>query len=428
MRLMIRAAQTAFLVTVALGFLAACGNGEGTAEDEERTLSIWSFTDELEFAIEEFESRNPNVEVDFTIVPDEDYMTRIRPVLQSGQNAPDVFAGEAAFVRELVESGFWEPLDEEPYNPDLSDMYDYVPQVGTDSDGVLRAISWQTTPGATFYRRSIAEEYLGTDDPDEIGEYFADYDSMLELGRELQEASDGEIHLLPEIGSMINWYLPNREYPWVDDDNVFRFDDAMVDHLEMARTMRQEGLEANREAWTPAWFDGMGEDTDTFAYTLPTWGLHFVLKENAPETEGDWGVTRGPVDYFWGGTWLGMYADSDKKDLAWDFIEMATLDEEFLETWAMETGDFLGNEAVVDRIRDDFSDEFLGGQNHYDFFAERAPNVDGTLITRYDQEIEDILDNARDQYIDDEIDLDTALEIIFDEVEADYPQFEVERR
>lgn len=410
--------------------LAACGNGEdeeATAEDGDQTLTIWSFTDELEYAIEEFKERNPEVEVDFTIVPTEDYMTRIRPVLQSGVNAPDVFTGEAAFVRELVEAGYWEPLDQEPYDPDLSEMYSYVPQIGTDSDGVLRAISWQTTPGATFYRRSIAEEYLGTDDPEVVGERFSSFEGMLELGRELKEASDGEIHLLPEIGSLLNWYLPNREQPWVDEENNFRVDDAIVDHLEMARTLRQEGLESGREAWTPAWFDGMGEDTDTFAYTLPTWGLHFVLKGNAPETEGDWAVTNGPADYFWGGTWLGIYRDSPRKDLAWDFVEMMTLDEEFLETWARETGDFLGHSGVVDQIKDEFSDPYLDGQNHYEFFAERAPNVDGSLITRYDQDIEDLLDNARQQYIDDEVGLDEALEIFYDEVEGSYPQFNVIR-
>ncbi|MFW5994775.1 MAG: ABC transporter substrate-binding protein, partial [Spirochaetia bacterium] len=209
--------------------------------------------------MEEFEDRNPNVTVEHTVVPTEDYMTRIRPTLQSGQNAPGVFAGEAAFVKDLVESGFWEPLDKEPYVADTSDMYPYVPEVGTDSDGVLRAVSWQTTPGATFYRRSIAEEYLGTDDPEEVGEHFSDFDSMIELGRMLKEESDGEMHLLPEITANLNWYLPARENPWVDDEGVFRIDDQIVDHLELSRTLRQEGLESGREAWTPAWFDGMGE-------------------------------------------------------------------------------------------------------------------------------------------------------------------------
>ncbi len=361
-------------------------------------------------------------------MPTEDYMARIRPVLQSGRNAPDVFTGEAAFVRELVESGFWEPLDQDPYNADTSALYPYVSQVATDHDGVLRALSWQTTPGAVFYRRSIAREYLGTDDPEVIGERLSTFEGMLELGRELHDASDGAIHLLPEIGSKLNWYLPNRQQPWVNSDNQFTIDDAIVDHLEMARTLRQESLESGREAWTPAWFDGMGAETDTFAYTLPTWGLHFVLKGNAEGSDSDWAVTNGPDDYFWGGTWLGVYRNSERKNLAWEFVEMMTLDEEFLEQWASDTGDFLSNIEVVDRIRNDFSDPFLGGQNHYAFFAERAPNVDGSLITRYDQDIETILDNARDQFIDNEVDLQTALDIIYDEVEATYPQFEVIRR
>jgi len=64
----------------------------------------------------------------------------------------------------------------------------------------------------------------------------------------------------------------------------------------------------------------MKADSNIFGYVLPTWGLHYVLKANAPDSSGDWGLTNGPSSYFWGGTWLGIYVNSKKKDAAWKFV------------------------------------------------------------------------------------------------------------
>ncbi|MBQ7834316.1 MAG: carbohydrate ABC transporter substrate-binding protein, partial [Ruminiclostridium sp.] len=47
---------------------------------------------------------------------------------------------------------------------DLANQYAYTQQVAT-VDGNLKAVSWQATPGLFAYRRSIAQEVLGTDDP-----------------------------------------------------------------------------------------------------------------------------------------------------------------------------------------------------------------------------------------------------------------------
>ncbi len=53
--------------------------------------------------------------------------------------------------------------------PSPKDLKTY--QAGIDvgaNDGVNKAFTFQATPGAFFYRRSIAKECLGTDDPAEI--------------------------------------------------------------------------------------------------------------------------------------------------------------------------------------------------------------------------------------------------------------------
>src|SRR5690606_6840953 len=50
----------------------------------------------------------------------------------------------------------------------LADQYQYTKDIVTDKDGVLRAVSWQATPGLFAYRADLAREVLGTDDPVQV--------------------------------------------------------------------------------------------------------------------------------------------------------------------------------------------------------------------------------------------------------------------
>jgi len=59
---------------------------------------------------------------------------------------------------------------------------------------------------------------------------------------------------------------------------------------------------------------------------------------------------------------------------------MMTLDQETLKWWAKTTGDFVGNQTVFNEIKGEFSEPFLGGQNHYEFFATQAPAVNADIV------------------------------------------------
>ncbi|WP_371932661.1 hypothetical protein [Bacillus carboniphilus] len=81
-------------LTLLTGMLAACSSGEedsasGGDKKEDNTITIWSFTDELERqgAIEAFEEKY-DAKVDFQIIPTEDYTTKAKPALESGVGAP----------------------------------------------------------------------------------------------------------------------------------------------------------------------------------------------------------------------------------------------------------------------------------------------------------------------------------------------------
>ncbi|RNA66648.1 ABC transporter substrate-binding protein [Alteribacter keqinensis] len=424
-----------------LGVLSACGgteDAEGSSSSDK--LTVWSFTDELEEPIEVFEERH-GVEVELTIIPIEDYPTRLRPVLESGTGAPDVFTGEMAFIKEWVEQDYWEDLSQEPYNVEefKEDYVDYVFDLGRDSEGAVKALSWQTTPGGIFYRRSIAEEVLGTDDPAAIGERLSTMEGMFEVGEELKAAG---YRLFPDEGA-VRWFSQGQDpQPWVNEDDELVMTEGRMNHFDYAKELRDKDMTAFAPEWSPAWFAAMdgpvnynagwdevdedaSSEVEVFSYALPTWGLHSVLKTNVEETAGDWAVTNGPNPYFWGGTWLGIYSDSDNKDLAWEFVQMMTHEDEFLTEWALETGDVLSYLPVTEEIKTEFSDDFLGGQNNYTFFLEEAQNIDPNVVTRYDQQIDTMFGNAVGEYVDGVKTKEEALEEFYNLVQNAYPHIQV---
>lgn len=71
--------------------------------------------------------------------------------------------------------------------------------------------------------------------------------------------------------------------------------------MDLCKTLHDEGLEAKTSQWALGWFEAMkdelenenGKSIRTFCYFLPTWGLHYILKPNSGNTDGDWAMIQG---------------------------------------------------------------------------------------------------------------------------------------
>lgn len=411
------------LVAVAV-LLSGCAKKEAASKEASGKLIVWSFTDELKTMIDKYYSpAHPNVEIEYSLTPTDQFPNKLDPVLASGQGAPDVFALEAAFVRKYVESGLLLDITD-IYEEARSKVLAYPVEVGT-YNGKVYGMSWQAAPGAMFYRRSLAKKYLGTDEPDAVQKYVANLDKFLETAELLKNKSAGKCVVVSSTGDMNNVFLGARDKPWVIDGKL-NIDPAMVEYMKISKILKDKGYEGRVGQWSEGWFAGMkgelktedGSDVEVFSYLLPTWGLHYVLKPNAPDTAGDWAMCPGPAPYRWGGTWVGAYKGTKNVAAAKDFIRYVTTDDGFLEAWAKDTGDVVSNMNVVNKIKDTYSEPFLGGQNHYAAFAEMAKNVDGKLTQGTDQAIEGLFGEAATAYMNGEKSLDKALDDFKSQVSA----------
>lgn len=407
---------------------------EKKEDKSEKKLVVWTFTDEVKKMIEDYYLKdNPDLgyKVEVVIVPNEQYQSKIDPALQAGKDAPDLFAIEAGYAKKYLNSDITMPLkDLGIEDSDLDAVTTYVKDAARDSDGVLKGISWQACPGAFFYRRSLAEKYFGVSEPADVQPLLKDFPTFLDTARKLKQESNDEVKMLAGTGEPSQIFYANRKDGWVVDNKLI-VDPKIDEYLEITKALEQEGLTAQVEQWSEGWYAGMHSD-NVFGYVLPTWGLHYVLKENAENkdagttTAGDWAMVQGPGAYFWGGTWLVARQGTEMKDEVKHLMTYLTLDEGFLEKWATDTGDLMSNEQVVNKIKDTYTEPFLSGQNHYAEFAEMATNVDASILTGFDLDIQNLLAEEVTAYSKGEKDKETAMKDFKDNVKNLFPDLEVQ--
>ena len=433
-------------ILAAVLFAFGCGGDDESAkagapgkdmapEEYSGKLVIWSFSDELLDMGTYFDSAYPNIETEYVLIPNQEqvYLNKVNTTLRSGANIPDVFTGEAAYYKQFIKAGYWEPLGEYGAEDLLGNLVDYVPNSTRNDSGEITALSWQATPGALFYRRSIAREVLGTDDPGEVSKWTSDIDRFYELGEMVKQTYGGEKYLLAGFDDMSQFVFNMRTEPYIVD-NTFTLPEGLVNYMRLARDMRENGIEMGSTTWQPPWFASMADGT-VMCYILPTWGLHVVMKPNTEpeafegkaEWSGDWGMAVPPASYSWGGTWIGINRNSKNKNLAWQAVKFFGSDSDFLMQWARETGDFVANLDVVRAIKDDFSDDFLGGQNHYQYFYEEAGKIDVSYIGPWDFQIQNAWGDQVSLYANGEKDFDTAIEDFYIALSDILPEVEMNR-
>ncbi|MBE5909219.1 MAG: extracellular solute-binding protein [Lachnospiraceae bacterium] len=441
--------------------MAACGsssesgsasNGESaSAANGDESLVVWTLASDLkDFGARYQEKTGVNVET--VVIEPADYPTKVQTALMGGETEPDIIVGEPQMLEDFYDNGFFADLDELGAKDYEGQIVDYVWKVGQDSEGIQRAISYQITPAGIYYRRDIAQEVFGTDDPEEIGKLFADYDTILQTAQTLKDAG----YRIFASDAEINYF--SGDSAWVVD-NKLNVSDARFDYMDLVIDLYQNDLTAYANQWSTPWYQAMSgevpiltaeiqnyeddsvnvwdaeafeeatadlEKTTVFAFGLPSWGV-LTMRDNVGDTSGKWGVCAGPAYGFGGGTYIGISSLSEKKDLAWDFVKFCTLDEETADWWIdYSEGDTVSLISALEKHKDD-ANEVYGGEKLYSFWLEQAKGIDYSKVTKYDKVIGDAWGAAISSIKTGQATKDEALATFYDTVESTYPEIEVTR-
>ena len=405
-------------VAMAASLLAGCGgqsaNDAGTQTGSSNTINLWVFTDEVPKMVEKYVEEHPDFgyEINTTIIGTTDgaYQPALDQALAAGgEDAPDIYCAEAAFVLKYTQgdaSQYAMPYEDLGIDVDQkiqdAQIAQYTVDIGSNTDGKVVGLGYQASGGAFIYRRSIAKDVFGTDDPAEIAaligpgwdKFYEAADALAAKGYAIV-SGDGDIWHAVENSSDSGWVV----------DGKLNIDPKREQFIDMSMELKQNGYSNDTQDWTDAWFadmKGVGSK-QVFGFFGPAWLINYTLAPNcggtAPGegTYGDWAVCDSPVGFFWGGTWVLANKDVDesKREAVADIIEWITLDdtEEGLQyRWA--NGTLFGEGGTKDVVasgtvmeKSDGSLDFLGGQNMFDIFIEANKNAKGTNITQYDEKI-----------------------------------------
>ena len=385
--------------------------GEAAAPAGE-VINVWAFTDEVPNMIQKYKDLHPDFpyEINATIIATTDgaYQPALDQALAAGgAEAPDIYCAEAAFVLKYAQgdaSGYAAPYEDLGIDVaadiEAADIAQYTIDIGTNPDGKLVALGYQATGGAFIYRRSIAKDVWGTDDPAEIGkkigpgwdQFYAAADELKAKGYGIV-SGDGDIWHAVENSSDAGWIV----------DGKLTIDPKREEFLDLSKELKDKGYHNDTQDWQDAWFADMkGEgQQQIFGFFGPAWLINYTLAPNCggaavgEGTYGDWAICEPPIGFFWGGTWLLANKDTQKKEAVAEILRWITLDcsEEGLQyMWANGTlnGEGGTKDAVASGTVMEMSNgelDFLGGQNMFEVFVPANQFANGKNLTQYDETI-----------------------------------------
>lgn len=447
--------------TMVAGMLAGCGSkGSDTTTDTSRgdasntasetasslkddgkVLNIYCWNEEFKSRItahypdyQEVDATHGkigDVDVTWNITPSDDnaYQNNLDAALLNQQDAPaddkiDIFLVEADNALKYVDTNYTVPIkDLGITDDDLSKQYQYTKDIVTDSQGVLKGVSWQGCPGVLFYNRDAAKEVLGTDDPDKVQKYVNDWDTFNQTAEKMKDAG---YKMISSVNDTYRVYSNNATSKWVEDGKV-HVDDNIMKWVDDSKKLVDAKEAGTFDMWSDDWSKGFYPNGKVFCYFGPAWLVNFSM---AADTEGSigynggWGAAQGPQGFFWGGTWICAAQDTDNASLVKDIMLKMTTDDTIMKDIVKEDDDFVNNKVVMDEMAEDntYSSKILGGQNPLSMYCAGVETLDLSNISAYDQGCNEEFQKAMKNYFEGKATKEEALELFYKGVTEKYPE------
>ena len=438
----------------AASVLAACGSNSTAASGssaeasaEGKVINIYSWNDEFRTRLEAVYSEvastssdgtvttlKDGTEIHWIINPNQDgvYQQKLDEALLnqasgSTDDKVDIFLSETDYVYKYTDADadVAMPLTDLGIDPDtdLADQYAFTKTTASDQNGVQRGSTWQCCPGLLVYRRDIAKDVFGTDDPAAVGEKVKDWDTLKATAEELKAKG---YFTFSSYADTFRLYGNSISQSWVaPGETVCKVDQQIMNWISDSKEWLDAGYldKTVKGQFNDDWNKAMGSASKVFAFLLPAWGIDFTLAPNWDGPEGSWAVTNPPQEYNWGGSYIHACTGTDNLEHVRDIILALTANKDNLLKISKDYLDFTNTmsgmrEAATD---DSFASSFLGGQNAYEYFAPVAENIKIAPLSSYDQGCVELIQNAFSDYFQGNVDFDRAKENFETAIMERYP-------
>lgn len=323
------------LTFLMVGSLVACGNSqEGTEKnqgnDSEKTKISFALWDEVQKPIfdeivEQFETENPDIDVELQLTPWSQYWTKLDAAMGSG-SAADVFWMNT-YLPKYAEAGVLEPLDEY-IEKDKINMDDYVSVVkdAYNYKGVQYCMPKGVDTVQVFYNKDLFEKY-DVEEP-QSGWTWEDMKNLAEqLKSQIEKSGSDEYPILMELDaqpSFFNFINQSGGYVLSDDMKKAGFDqEGTIKAYEDMVALMDEGLMPDSKVLSDT------KGTDLFLSQkgailfMGSWKTSVIDEASFADQVGTIAmpVRENGNQSVIGGLGYAVNSNSENKDAAWKFVK-----------------------------------------------------------------------------------------------------------
>ncbi|MDP4300868.1 ABC transporter substrate-binding protein [Leptothrix discophora] len=398
-----------------LGLMSLLATGAMPALAQTQTLTVAAFPalDEIvKAAIPVWKQKHPNVEIKVVSRQFSDHHTAMTTALSTSSNLPDVMALEFGFVGRFAEGGGLEDLSRAPYNIGASKgrFVSYAYQQATADNGAVVAAPADLGPGTLLYRSDLLQKAGLTE-----ADLTRSWDSYIASGVKLKAATGAYLlaHARDIKDIAIRANVKAGEGLYFDDKgNILVESPRFVRAFELAKSVRDQKLDGKIGAWSNEWSEGFKRGT-IGTQMMGAWLAGHLSNWLAPNTKGQWRAAQLPEGAWasYGGSFYALPkgASAANKALAWEFVQMMTLNP------AIQQAAFKSQDAfpaLVETHKDAFFDqpiEFLGGQKARVIWREATTRINALDVNKFDPIAEEIVNTEMDKVLDQGKDIKAAL-------------------
>ena len=297
------------------------------ASAETETITMWGWNaDDIEKIFNAYkEATGADVALDYVTVQQAEAFQKLQTTMSAGLELPDIVPSEVGQRGTMLALDIWEDMSADPYNFDTSQIFDYEIPLCSNERGELCALPWDVSTAGLAYKRDLAKKYLGTDDPDELAEMLPDWETFLEKGIEVRDATDGEIYMFASLTNVKQ--IMDGQNPQSIVSNGKLDMTSINETMKWMIKFRDEKIVDNILETSTSYSASYADKKHIF-YPCAGWSPTYVIQPNDPDGKGNWGLMIPPQGCFsWGGSAFMIPRDALHKDAAYAFVSWLNTEE-----------------------------------------------------------------------------------------------------
>lgn len=386
------------------GALGAAAGPVRAVEKSPLTVAAFPLVDVIaKDLLKGWAQRHPEVRTQVISRQYDDHHTAMTTALSTSGHLPDVIALETSYLGRFSLGTGLEDLSAPAFGAErFRDRFvSFAIDTARNRDGRIVAMPSDIGPGSLFYRVDLlAQAGLKEDD------LTRSWESYVEAGAQLKARTGayliGDVRLLKNM--VVRGGTPAGEGQFFDHQGRAQVTSPrFVRAFELARRVRQLGLDARVEVWQNDWAE-MLKRGRLATEMSGGWMAGQMANWVAPGTAGKWRVAQLPENTYcsYGGTYYAIPRRSapEKKQLAWQLVQELTLDRQ-RQLDAFRSQDAFP--ALVAAQDDTFFDQpvpFLGGQRARLLWRDAARRIPVVKMHKQHKFADEVVDAELDNVLE----------------------------